>query len=345
MRLFCRAERLGQIERRKQGRTTIRAMVVVKTEPHGEALYSNTDANKEQLVFTPKNEHLSNRNSINNISNSRPANSIKSKMIQNSSEKRNKHKNKVNFSDYILSPSNLYKDDLNDDSAIKFGMNKNVNIGTENKTDKVAEDSRSSPIIKSEPVERGTLTMAEINKKINNVIEPEHTINKNRKRNKIDNVNMKANLKKTKIPQMSNKLSKEREVITEPEDDVIPINPGNFTPIKQLLFDRKETGYEEREKLYAELFEDADSNDELEYCKEVVQYPLNKWLQAGQEFTLEHQQLMKEVIQARLELSYKFEVIAKTMNDRCQALIHQEDHLDNKLKQIKDIAKNMLDIL
>lgn len=316
-------------------------MVAIKAEPHTEHIQTNNiEPSREQFLQTPKNEQMISKHSSSKIPISRPKNVPQNKS-SNGDQLANKPK--VNFSDYILSPTNVYKDEFKDESMSKFSFfNGSNHIGK--KSDNISIDNRSSPIVKSEPIDKGLFAFNDINKKISKVIDvPDQTKDKRKKRTKLENGNINGKLKKTKIPQMTNKTNE--KVVTFETEETIPKDPGNFKLVKELLYDREKIDIEEEDKLFKDLFEDADPNEELEYCKEVVQYPLEKWVQCGQNFCKEHEILIKELMKARLELSYKFEIITKTMNDRCEALIKQEDHLDGKLKQIKDIAKNMLDIL
>lgn len=318
-------------------------MVVVKSEPQVEPLQPQPidfPNSKDHSLQTPKNHQTGAKLSSSKISNSRPKIISQNKNVKDdNNDKKSANKPKVNFSDYLLSPTNMYNDDFKDDSMTKFnffGGSNNNNLSMEN---------RSSPVVKSEPTERGVFSFTDINKKVGNGTEmSDQSKEKKQKRSKLDTTNNSGKLKKTKIPQMSNRLNGDREV-ADGVNEIVPKNPGNFNPIKELLYDRPKIGVEEEEKLFKDLFEDAEPNEELEYCKEVVQYPLEKWLKRGQDFTREHEILIKDLMKTRLELSYKFEIITRAMNDRCEALVKQEDHLDGKLKQIKDIANNMLNIL
>lgn len=316
-------------------------MAVVKSEPHAEPLKAppiDLLNSKDQCLQTPQNHQTGTKQSSLKIPNSRPKIISQNKNIKDdNNDKKVVNKPKVNFSDYLLSPTNLYNDDFKDDSISKFNFfGGNNNMSTEN---------RSSPVVKSEPIERSMFAFTDINKKVGNVTETsDHSKEKKQKRSKLETNNNSGKLKKTKIPQMTNKLNSNKEVV-DGTNEIIPKNPGIFNPVKGMLYDRQKIGVGEEEKLFKDLFEDADPNEELDYCKEVVQYPLEKWLECGQDFTKEHEILIKDLMKTRLELSYKFEVITKTMNDRCEALVKQEDHLDGKLKQIKDIANNMLNIL
>lgn len=352
-------------------------MVVVKTEPNLDQAYkSELDVGpiKDQFLFTPKNEKTfsTNKLSTTKIPNSRPYTNNKNKTIttlynntnsnSNSSSSSNTNKNdrhsivkdKVNFSDYILSTSNIGKDNTNNSVV----TNKNVQ---NYKNETILVESRSSPVVKTELFDKSIFSLTDMKKKkaLNNNSGSSSNIDNNkddtsiddnkgqkvRKRSKIENLNITGKLKKTKPSQTS--INNHVDTTNMKQFDNVPTDPGKKKIIDELLFERKNIldTEEDKEKLFVELFEDVDPNEELDYCKDIIQYPLEKWLEWGHNFTLEHENLIKELMRTRLDLSYKFQIITKTMNDRCDALMAQENRLDGKLKQIKNIAKNMLDIL
>lgn len=344
-------------------------MVVVKTEPNLDTSYkSELDVGpiKDQFLLTPKTEKsvINNKLSTSKIPNSRPYTNNKNKTItthynnsnstninyNNKSDKSSTVKDKVNFSDYILSTSNIGKDDT-DNNAV---TNKNVKT---HKNDAILLENRSSPVIKTELFDKNVFSLTDMNKKtINSSSNYNNEDNlmddskgcKVRKRSKIENLNITGKLKTTKQSQMSINSHLETTNIKQFDNvDNIPADPGKKKIIDELLYERKNilASEEEKEKLFVELFEDVDPNEELDYCKDIIQFPLEKWLEWGHNLTIEHENLIEELMKTRLDLSYKFQIITRTMSDRCDALINQENHLDGKLKKIKSIAKNMLDIL
>lgn len=348
-------------------------MVVVKTEPNLDTT-GKTELDvgliKDQFLFTPKNDAINNNNN-NNISsnnsnyklssskipNSRPYTNNKNKVITNlnKNDRNDMARNKVNFSNYILSTSNITKNDL--DSSNTYA---NKNLKTYKNETIIVDNTRSSPVVKTEIFDKNIFSMTDLDKKVVNSNHGSSNVNDNdgsievnkghkvKRRSKIENLNITGKLKKTKQSHISMNNSvniKNTEEIGN--DQIIPKDPGKKKIINELLYERKNilNSEEDKEKLFVELFEDVDPNEELDYCKDIVQYPLENWLECGHIFTTKHENLIKELMKTRLDLSYKFQVITKVMNDRCEALMTQEDRLDDKLKQIKTIAKNMLDIL
>lgn len=119
------------------------------------------------------------------------------------------------------------------------------------------------------------------------------------------------------------------------------IKPREYLPITFLLFERNKSL-----SINADApFKDLTDKNEVELCQKFAQFDLDEWLDYGDSLVLEHQKLIHELAKLRVELSYKFQIITDVINDRADTLIQQSDHIDDKLKQIKDIAKNILNVL
>lgn len=311
-------------------------MVTVKTEPHsGMEPRRVEQSSKENLFVTPQGGHKNNKKGKLSYDRPRPVDQPVSTRLGHENER-----SRVDFSDYIISTPNMFP--------------REVQQSKNNDSSPVMEQQ----FIKSEPIDKFIISEHDDNNNTTNT----NSIDKKRKRSKLESTNIKGKVSLTKFETQNlnnhkNDISSPTTNFTSqnkrpkiPSNVPLPINPEPFIPVKTLLYDREDftdnnDNNHDKELLFNELFDNMEPNDDLNYCKQIVTKSLNEWIKEGEVLTNENKCLIKQLIKARLELSYKFQIITNIMNQRVESLLIYENHLDGKLKQIKTIAKNMLDIL
>ncbi|CAB4255106.1 similar to Saccharomyces cerevisiae YDR446W ECM11 Non-essential protein apparently involved in meiosis, GFP fusion protein is present in discrete clusters in the nucleus throughout mitosis [Maudiozyma barnettii] len=170
---------------------------------------------------------------------------------------------------------------------------------------------------------------------------------------------LSSSLKKHRKDESQLKKSKDlltptrEETSTQYQDlnkcDTIPKNPLALKKLKNLLFDINPIDDEEissrTSDLLKEVFEGLDDEQDLSFCKGQVDRSLDEWINYGEELNNRHLELTKQLVQLRIELSYKFRIIIELINDNSDYLMQSEKSLDEKLDRIKVIGNDILNLL
>lgn len=122
-----------------------------------------------------------------------------------------------------------------------------------------------------------------------------------------------------------------------------PLNPGPYDVVANALHEadiRKETA-----SYYQEVFKDVKDEVEQKACINFAKMDLQQWISLGQSLQEEHISIMGRFIESRIRLSEKFRVITKLINDRAIALNAQGEILDQKLRKIQDLGREILEII
>lgn len=119
-------------------------------------------------------------------------------------------------------------------------------------------------------------------------------------------------------------------------------NPGPYVPITGMLYESKSKSLNDPE---APLFQDLDQESERKFCREASQWSLDEWISEGQLLLNAHTNLVGQLVRERIALSGKFRAITSVINDRAEALNSQDQLLDEKLKKIETLGKEILDII
>ena len=119
----------------------------------------------------------------------------------------------------------------------------------------------------------------------------------------------------------------------------IPKNPGKYEKLNLRL---NETDGTESAKYYDEVFSEAEWKQE---CIDLATYDISQWILKGQDILKEQHALMCRMVQARIKLSHRFQVISDIINERAELLIQQGEILDAKLTKVQDLGKEILDLL
>ncbi|QLL30767.1 hypothetical protein HG536_0A05820 [Torulaspora globosa] len=118
--------------------------------------------------------------------------------------------------------------------------------------------------------------------------------------------------------------------------------PGPYRPITEMLYESSSKSLNESE---APLFQDLDQESERKFCREAGQWSLDEWISQGQMLLNAHTSLVGQLVRERIELSGKFRAITSVINDRAEALNRQGQLLDEKLRKIENLGKEILDII
>ncbi|CCK69382.1 Ecm11p KNAG_0C02710 [Huiozyma naganishii CBS 8797] len=119
-------------------------------------------------------------------------------------------------------------------------------------------------------------------------------------------------------------------------------DPGVFKKIDHKLYEREiALAHDDN----TQLFEGITDENELKFCHENASFGLIDWMDRGEELIEENRTLMKNLVQTRIDLSHKFLILSEVINARAEALEMQGERIDGKLKQIKDIANNILNVI
>lgn len=122
-----------------------------------------------------------------------------------------------------------------------------------------------------------------------------------------------------------------------------PRNPGKYLRINNLLYQTTEET--ESASYYDDIFEEVQDGKEKKMCIEFASMNLAEWLQTGEMLMREHKNIMERLILARIKLSHRFKAITDLINERATALNAQGEILDDKMKKIQDLGKEILEII
>ncbi|KAM3160551.1 ECM11 domain-containing protein [Lachancea thermotolerans] len=124
---------------------------------------------------------------------------------------------------------------------------------------------------------------------------------------------------------------------------VLSSDPGPYKPVVSALHEVN-PNVETRE-YYCEVFQEVQNNTERSACVDFAKMDLKSWISAGQVLQQEHAAILGRLVEARMRLNSKFKVITDLINDRAAALNAQGGILDQKLRRIQDLGKEILDII
>lgn len=138
-----------------------------------------------------------------------------------------------------------------------------------------------------------------------------------------------------KFKELSSFVETEKKRDREPRQAT---SPGPYTPIDKLL-------YETRGEESASLFRDLEQQSERDFCSLAASWTLAEWIEEGQHLLDTHTRLISRLVQHRIELSLKLQVITSAVNDRAAALNEQGLLVDRKLEKIKNLGEEILHII
>ncbi|CUS23464.1 LAQU0S10e00958g1_1 [Lachancea quebecensis] len=120
-------------------------------------------------------------------------------------------------------------------------------------------------------------------------------------------------------------------------------DPGLYKPVVSALHEVNPVV--ETREYYCEVFREVQNDTERSACVDFAKMDLNSWISAGHVLQQEHAAILGRLVEARMRLNGKFKVITDLINDRAAALNAQGNILDQKLRRIQDLGKEILDII
>ena len=151
----------------------------------------------------------------------------------------------------------------------------------------------------------------------------------------------------TEINSSEYKLSLNGENTSSPakEKSQEPIeNPGSYQKTRNYLFEKPDP-LDTCLQDYSSMLPSNVAEEDQEYFISVADSTLEEWTNKGQEIIDQQFQLYQEIIKKRIELSYKFKGIISVINDRADALEEQGQQLEGKIKKVKTLANEILNII
>lgn len=151
----------------------------------------------------------------------------------------------------------------------------------------------------------------------------------------------------TEINSSEYKLSLNGENTSPPakEKSQEPIeNPGSYQKTRNYLFEKPDP-LDTCLQDYSSMLPSNVAEEDQEYFISVADSTLEEWTNKGQEIIDQQFQLYQEIIKKRIELSYKFKGIISVINDRADALEEQGQQLEGKIKKVKTLANEILNII
>ncbi|CCC70611.1 hypothetical protein NCAS_0F01270 [Naumovozyma castellii] len=291
-------------------------MTIIKTESNCEEIKDSNKSLRENLF----NEQVIRNGTTNsNGSDSRPA-QIDKEMDKNSKEERRQKNSskKKKLATFLLNT-------------------KDITMGGADKDEIV---------IKQEPDAKDRTTTSQ---------ELSETTEKKRKRKLLENESASSTKSSKKLNVMvvegssphKEKLSslKENRVPVKKNNDLDVIeNPGEYPQINKLLYESSKKEPVDKEG-FMSVLPGVEQEDEINFGIQVCNWSLDEWIECGQHLHEEYGVLVTELIKQRIELSVKFEVVTSVINQRAEALNCQGKILDDKLIKIKELGKEILNII
>ncbi|QHS72627.1 Ecm11p [Saccharomyces paradoxus] len=301
-------------------------MTVIKTEPTTEvALYSPPP--KESLSKDDAQKRKQNNKQPSNI-NSRSG-SNKHKVTTKAPEKKINNTDKQDLSAFLLNPSLIVKpsESKKKENTVAYDA---PNVKTE-----YTGFQPLTPISKKRALKEKSTSDKYGNFDLSKD-ENSHTQKKPKKLSSVTDINTSE----YKLPlNRENTSSPAKEKSQEPTE-----NPGAYQKTKNYLFDKPDL-LDTCLQDYSSMLPPNIAEEDQEYFVGVADSTLEEWTNKGQEILDQQFQLYQEIIKKRIELSYKFKGIISVINDRADALEEQGQQLEGKIKKVKSLANEILNII
>lgn len=140
-----------------------------------------------------------------------------------------------------------------------------------------------------------------------------------------------------------NYQSKTTDGESEKEEAIVE-SPGEFTVPNDLLYNLQDESKLENQQL-DEVYNSLEQIEEQDFYHDVASWTLAEWIGCGQTLLEEYMGFVGDLVQKRMELSIRFQTITNVINERATALNKQDEILDEKLNKIKNLGKEILDII
>ena len=131
--------------------------------------------------------------------------------------------------------------------------------------------------------------------------------------------------------------------------DSPPRNPPALERLHSLLFEVSglpdPNAIADMSTLIDSVFDEVKEDEGMEFCLKQTGLSIGEWVQEGERLTKRHTELVTQLVELRVGLSYKFKVIVDMINEHAEHLVAQETQLDEKLLKIRSIGKDMINLL
>ncbi|CAI4059312.1 Ecm11p SKDI_04G6480 [Saccharomyces kudriavzevii IFO 1802] len=301
-------------------------MTVIKTEPAAElALYSPTS--KESLNNDDTAKRKENNKQFSPSTNSRSS-TTKHKVVPKLQEKKMKGGDKQDLSAFLLNPSLIVKPSEGKKKENTVPVNDTPNVKTEPTGFQLL-----TPISKKRALKEKTTSGKYEN--FGSSTEEKAYAQKRTKQLPSDAATNLSEFPLNDENASSPAKEKSQEAIE---------NPGSYQKIKNYLFDKPDL-LETCLQDYSSMLPADIAEDDQEFFVSVADSTLEEWTNKGQEILDQQYQLYQEVIKKRIELSFKFKGVISVVNDRADALEEQGQKLEEKIRKIKSLANEILNII
>ncbi|CAI4038299.1 hypothetical protein SMKI_04G6410 [Saccharomyces mikatae IFO 1815] len=301
-------------------------MTVIKTEPTSEVtLYS--PPSKEALAKDDQQKRKQNNKQSSSI-NSRSS-LTKHKTVPKTQEKKTINTDKQDLSAFLLNPSLIVKPSESQKKEHPVTNNDTPNVKTEFTGLQPLTPISKKRALKEKPTPENYSTLDLKNEKSCTQKKPKRLSSVT----EINSSEYKISL------DGQNASSQGREKSQEPTE-----NPGSYHKTKNYLFDRPDL-LETCLQDYSSMLPADVAEEDQEYFVSVADSTLEEWTNKGQQILDQQFQLYQEIIKKRIELSYKFKGIVSVINDRADALEEQGQQLEGKIKKVKSLANEILNII
>ncbi|CCH60649.1 hypothetical protein TBLA_0D01420 [Henningerozyma blattae CBS 6284] len=156
----------------------------------------------------------------------------------------------------------------------------------------------------------------------------------NIKEKKKFNSNKNSPLKKTS----SGDNHKNEETIQDQTINISPHkSPGPYNPIENLIYERLNES-----KMNEDIFVELTNDEDRKICHDISELNLMDWIKFSEEIMNENQMIINEIIQERINISLKFQVITNLINQRAMILNKQGKLIDKKVERVKNLSNEIL---
>ncbi|CCE62896.1 hypothetical protein TPHA_0D02590 [Tetrapisispora phaffii CBS 4417] len=177
------------------------------------------------------------------------------------------------------------------------------------------------------------------------------TISKQRKKNSVNSIKdindfssqclQKEGLYESKNLQDKNDTT---QIINKNPKEIKCVSPGPYKPSTSFLYEIANSEQLEYTEL-KDIFQNINETEDKDYVFDVSNMTLDTWVEEGQKNISEYRELISQLVKKRIEFSIRFQLITDIINQRANALNEKGLLLDDKLKKIKEIGDEILNII
>lgn len=119
---------------------------------------------------------------------------------------------------------------------------------------------------------------------------------------------------------------------------------GPYERHTKLLYETQEDivlGNDEME----EVFPGLEKEEEKTYCRSATAWSLQEWVKEGEELLNEQHEIFAKIVKKRIELSCNFAALVSVLDERAEALCKRGELFDTKLEKVKELGKEILNLI